>query len=118
MGSGGFGTNASLHWKISHADDIPDAPIAGRDPIDPDNIGMGSTRTGDPWTKGHKGFIRVRMRFTGPNAANSLKKLRDLVLTLTPSGDDTIEVDVPIVPRTKDEIERDLKGDWEVRVDW
>src|SRR5215212_2466955 len=104
MGSGGFGTNASLHWTIAHSDDPNDNPISGRDPIDPDLIGRGTNSRGAPWNKDHSGFIRVRLRFTGVEGEKKINLLADYLRTLTPSGNDVLDIQVPIIRRTRNEI--------------
>lgn len=118
MGSGGFGTNASMHWTISHSDRAGDTPITGRDPISVDLIGEGTDGMGRPAGKGHRGFLRVRLRFTGPAGRASLADLLSFLSKNAPTDDYELDIRVPTVPRTLDEITAGAKGPWEVRVDW
>jgi hypothetical protein len=118
MGSGNFGTNASMHWAVSHSDRTGDTPITGRDPISVDLIGEGTNGTGGSAGKGHRGFLRVRLRFTGQAGRRSLADLLAFLGANAPTDDYELDIRVPTVPRTMDEITKGTKGPWEVRVDW
>jgi hypothetical protein len=117
MGSGGFGTNESMHWTISHSDASEDTPISGRDPIPVSWIGKGSNGT-SPGDKDHEGFLRVRLRFTGADGRESLGELLEYLKEHPPTDDYRLTIDVPMIRRTRAEMAREKKDNWEVRIDW
>ena len=131
MGQGGFGTNQSVHWRIKHTGSS--GSIIGEDPVPVDEIGEGDRRKGRKKRKtgksrdGHKGFLRVKMRFTGKDAVDSLSKLlADIAKNLAghdfeddpPNPDFRVTADIPIIRRTKKEISSGSKDPWEITVDW
>jgi hypothetical protein len=120
MGNGGFGTNESMHWKISHSDRAGDLPHStGRDPIPVDQIGRGSQGEGGPPDgKDYPGYLLVRLRFTGTAGMNSLVQLKDYLDKNVPTSDYALEIKVPTIRRTQREIDDGTKDPWEVRVDW
>jgi hypothetical protein len=111
MGGGGFGTNASMHWKVFYDDAEPDKPsVGGRDPIAPDKIGRGNTQTKD-----FPGFLRVKLRFKGTNAMAQLSALRTAAAATPTNTDDfIITALVPAIPRD----DPDDDQPFEVMVDW
>jgi hypothetical protein len=120
MGSGGFGTNASMHWKVSHLDQDPQATSAGRDPISTDQIGRGSNGS-----KNHPGRLKVRLRFKGPTASTGgVTGVNDWIDDLQaqlagydrnlPSQDFVLTIQVPAIFRNDPAQDQP----WEVIVDW
>lgn len=114
MGSGGFGTNASMHWKVSHLDQDSKPTSLGRDPIPPDQIGRGSNGS-----KNHPGRLKVSLRFKGPSTTvtpwiDALQTALETYNRGLPSQDFRVEVYVPAI--TRSDPDNDLP--WEVMVDW
>jgi hypothetical protein len=114
MGSGGFGTNASMHWKVSNLDEDPKPTSKGRDPIPTDRIGRGSDGS-----KNHPGRLKVRLRFkgatTGINAwIDELQAQLGAYDRGLSTQDFVLTIQVPAILR--DNEEQDLP--WEVMVDW
>ncbi|HKY22317.1 MAG TPA: hypothetical protein VJM31_13975 [Vicinamibacterales bacterium] len=118
MGSGNFGTNESMHWAVSHSDRAGDTTITGRDPIPVELIGEGTDGKGNSAGKGHRGYLRVRLRFTGQGGRKSLADLLAYLSKNAPTDDYELDIRVPAIPRTQEEITKGTKGPWEVRVDW
>lgn len=116
MGRGSFGTNQSMHWRIGYSDAGSDPGVSGSDPIPVDQIGEGVNAAGNG--KGHRGFLRVRLRFTGQIGRQSLRNLAEFLAKNPATDDYELAIDVPIIPRTDAEIKSGSKGEWEVRVDW
>src|SRR5690349_24500570 len=95
MGGGGFGTNASMHWKVFYDDADNKPSVTGRDPIIPDKIGRGNNQTKD-----FPGFLRVTVRFKGANAMARLSALRTVAAANPTNTDDfSIAFLVPAIPR-------------------
>ena len=124
MGSGGFGTNASVHWRISHSDGRGSVPVSGRDPIPYELIGEGVDANGRSARKGHQGFFRVELRFKGSRARGQIAALIKYLSTHpVPSGprakvDYRLVIDVPIIRRTLQEVDKKVNEPFEVTVDW
>jgi hypothetical protein len=99
MGSGAFGSNGSVHWKIVHTADQADGGfVHGRDP----NEGGGGPVS-------REGVYRLKLRF--PNDGAARKALESAVGT---ARDGVVDVLVPAIKREK-------KNDdlpWEIEVDW
>jgi hypothetical protein len=100
-----------MHWRTTSDDATnPTSIPVTRDPIDPDQIGTGSTGT-----KGHKGSIRVRMRF--PTSAAAEAAWTSAAKDVLPGAKGFyVTIDVPVVEPVRPSPTDDLH--WEVRVDW
>jgi prophage tail gpP-like protein len=98
MGSGAFGSNGSVHWKVVHTADQKDGGfVHGRDP----NTKGGPVNT--------KGTFRVKLRFTDDAEARNV-----LTAAAGASRNGTVYV---LVPARKRQTETDDLP-WEIEIDW
>ena len=98
MGSGAFGSNGSVHWKIVHTADQADGGfIHGRDP----------DKDGGPVYS--QGVYRMRLRFPNDGAARQA-----LEKAAREAKGGIAEVLVPAIKRQKDT--DDLP--WEIEIYW
>ena len=98
MGTGEFGSNGSVHWKVVHTADQPNGGfLHGRDP----NKGGGHVNA--------EGMFRLKLRF--PNDDFARKALHKAA---SESANGVVYVMVP-APRRDKETD-DLP--WEIKIEW
>lgn len=109
MGFGEFGSNESMHWKVTDNDGV--TPAEQIDDIAYDDIGRG--KGGGAQKKHHK-FIQVRLRF---NNAAEYEAALDSAIRETLDEGYFAYINVPVVSPKRDKADM-KKFRWEVKVDW
>ena len=114
MGSGQVGSNNSVHYAFVH-DDISNVPVVkGRDPINYDNIGMGSNNG-----KNHPGEFLVRLRydrFIVAQAQLQPEPARIQALALGPNAQVFVNLRVPTTFPGRQNENQNLP--LEIQIDW
>jgi hypothetical protein len=102
MGYGEFGSNGSVHWKVSYRNNGP-ADHSDVDPVQHSHIGR----------RRHPGKLRVTARFRDARAAR--EALQEALDKLEESRGRVVQLDVGVRPRQKS---AGPSRNWEIRVDW
>jgi hypothetical protein len=98
MGSGAFGSNGSVHWKVVHTADEKDAGfLHGRDP----------NKKGGPVNT--QGMFRIKLRF-----ADDAEARKALTTAADASRNGAVYVLVPARKRLKETDDMP----WEIEIDW
>ena len=109
MGSGDFGSNGSVHWRINYKENGP-ADHVDFDDKKHDQIGLGKGAGKD-----HEGTFRVTARYrTHDQAADALEAAKK---RLGATGT-VVELDVDVRPFASVETDPGDPQTWEVKVDW
>jgi hypothetical protein len=109
MGFGEFGSNESMHWKVTDNDAV--TPADQIDDIAYDNIGKGK---GGGAEKKHHKFIQVRLRF---NNVQEFEAAVSKAIKEPQAEGYFVYIDVPVVfPKRNKQQMKELR--WEVKVDW
>ena len=104
MGSGDFGSNGSVHWRIKYDDDVDYADHVDIDAVAHEHIGV---------KKNHAGKFRVTARYNSVDEARlALKELQD---RFAKHPSQALHLDVNARPKSDDP---GPVHAWEVRVDW
>jgi hypothetical protein len=118
MGWGDFGSNGSVHWRITYDDSKDDADhvhydARKRHPGQPSDA-AGVARDDRPAIgagKAEPGSFRVIARFESPSAATSALGRAKVVGS-------TLVLEVPCFPYRPEPPDPKRRDDWEVTVDW
>lgn len=113
MGSGDFGSNGSVHWRVIHTADEPNGGyIWGRDP----NVRSKAPEEGHVEPK----VFDLRLRFRDDKAA--IEALNAALKTVTSKGD--VLIAVPAIRKSAADVKTAVQKDswtklpWEIRIHW
>jgi hypothetical protein len=104
MGSGEFGSNGSVHWKVSYDDDASYADHVDYDELRHTKIGK---------KKKHPGKFRVTARYETVADARKALKEAQARFKKTPSRILHLDVDA-----REEQPNPGPSHDWELRIDW
>ena len=117
MGSGGFGSNGSVHWRIKYSDVVTDP----QDHLDYDETKKHPQEPNPADTRpvigsnGHPGTLRIRARY--PNHGLAQAALNAAQAGFGPT-DTVIELDVALRPFAQVSNGPGSPDDWEINVEW
>jgi hypothetical protein len=118
MGSGDFGSNGSVHWRVKYSDVVGNPP----DHLDYDNT---KKHPGQPFnstdarpmigSNGHPGKFRIRARYPNHGLAQAALNAAQAGFGAT---DTVIELDVDLRPFAQVSNGPGNPDDWEINVEW